>query len=120
MSLEERDLACDLVWKPAVIRIEERDQLAPSTPDALVSRRPRTLVLLEHVLDATLDERRHRGCRVVGRSVVDHDDLDERIVLVQDALEGLGEVLRVVVRRDDDADQRPTRHIVARLRGADR
>lgn len=114
-----RDLARELVWKPAVVRIEERDQLAPSTPDALVPSRPRSLILLEHVLDATLDEGLHRGCRVVGRSVVDDDDLDEWIVLVQDAFQRLGEVLRVVVRRDDDADQRPARRIVL-LRGAER
>jgi hypothetical protein len=44
--------------------------------------------------------------RVVGGTVVDHGDPDEGIILVQRAVDRLGEVEAVVVVVDDDVDRR--------------
>jgi len=46
---------------------------------------------------------------VVGRRVIHDDQFELRKILAEDARDCLADVVRVVVRRDDDADERPLR-----------
>src|SRR5262249_10228523 len=60
-------------------------------------------VLAGHHLDA-ITIRAEDVSRVVGRAVVDHNDLSRRYALPEDAVEALGKPATGVVGRDDDRD----------------
>ncbi len=92
------DLGFQLPRLPAVVRIEQGNQLSPRLPQAEVARRTDSsvgLVEVAHRWAAALDH----ALGVVGGAVVCHNNLDGPIRLLEDALHGLGQGVRAVVRR---------------------
>src|SRR5690606_33306568 len=92
-----------------VIGILEGQELAVGAPNSAVSRRGGTGILLSLVLNGAGVTATHLG-RLVGRAVVDHDDLKRTVGLGQDAVERLGQKACPVVDRDDATDQRSGGH----------
>jgi hypothetical protein len=104
VGAEHLDLRLDLPGEEGVIRIEQRDEFSSRMQEAKVPRRRDAavgLVDVAHRPAIALDD----GASVVGRSVVDDDDLDVAIALREHALDRRADDRRAVVRRDDDAHE---------------
>ncbi len=102
---EGGDLERDLVGHEGVVRTQPTDERPAARRDAAVKGVRRTLVALTLLVDpiavAGEDIRRR-----VGRAVVTDDDLDGGIRLRKDTLDAVAQVPCLVVRRDDDRDER--------------
>jgi hypothetical protein len=94
-------LSLQFVWAPLIIRVEERDPVAPGRSDSRVARRRHTAVLLTDQPDA-ISETRERFRRVVGRAVIHDDDFEILKVLRQDAFHGIRKAMRAVEYRNDN------------------
>jgi len=104
MRPQHLDLRLDLPREKRVVRIEQCDELAAHVGEAEVPRRRDPTVPLVNVAHRpaiTLDD----GAGVVGRAVVDDDDLDVGIALRERALDRGADDSRPVVSGDDHAHQ---------------
>jgi hypothetical protein len=91
-----------VVGQPFVVRVEKRDPLAVRRLEAGVTRLRWPEVL--GVADDTRAQGRRNGCGVVGRVVVDHDDLlGPQPMLGPHAAQAAADLSGAVVRRDDYA-----------------
>ena len=106
VRLQEGDVARQPVDRPFVVRVEQRDVVAGDLGQAAVDRAHEPAVVLVDGANAVAvggEDLR----RLVGRAVVDDDDL-ERLggwpVLAQRTVDGTSEVAREVVRGHDDGD----------------
>jgi hypothetical protein len=92
-----------------VVGIEEGHDLAARRRDSAVAGGSRPGILLSDQPDA-IGERREGGGGVVGGTVVDHDDLDGRVGLIENAANGFHDETGPIVGGDDHADRRLARH----------
>src|SRR5205085_10980505 len=107
---EGGDLALDLLRQPEVVVVEQRDELAPRQRERLLPAPGGALRVgvadethdVRVAADVVLDD----GRRVVGRAVVDDDELERAVGLPKRRLDRLGEQLGPVPRRHEDADER--------------
>jgi hypothetical protein len=105
VGLEDRNLARELVGEPAVVRVEEGQVRAPRLANRSVAGGRAPGVLLADDPDPAGVAVEDRRC-VVGRAVVDDEDLDlARVALREDALERARQELRPVVGRDRGRDR---------------
>ena len=84
---QDPDLLLELGRQPFIIGVEERDPFAFCGFDTGVSGRARPAVVLVDVSDL-FPVRRDDGCGVVGRAVVDDDELVRGVGLIQDTVDG--------------------------------
>ena len=116
VRVEVRDLDRRLVRLPPVVGVAEADELAGGGSEAGVAAGPQALVgPAQH---AHAGVALGQGRRAVGRAVVDHHDLDRRMVLGHEAVEALGQELLAVLDRHDDGDERVAHPATARPRCA--
>jgi hypothetical protein len=107
---EDRDLTAELVERPRVVAVEDRDELALRLPERTIHGTDEAAVLLVDdpytrvVAEAVVQ---NSSC-VVGRAVVDDDDVEElrRVILRKRAVEGLADEALVVMRGDDAGHRR--------------
>ena len=100
-----RTVLSDIADKHEVIVVEEGQVLPGGSARSGVARGGCALVSLLEVRNSTGIGCYRRG-GVVGRAIIDDDDLDVRIGLGQRALEGHRQELRPVVGWNDDGDAR--------------
>jgi hypothetical protein len=101
--IEAAELPRELARRPHIVGIEERDHVAGRGREPDVPGRRRSTVLLaprDHAVAQCGDH----VWGVIGRSVVDDDDLEVVVVLCLDARDRLGEEAPHLEHRDDDAD----------------
>ena len=103
MPAQVRDLTLDLVRQPRVVRVEERHERSGGHSDAGVASTRGPDSRRTDIGHAAICIRSSDGRRFVGRAVVDDDDVERRIRLCENALDGPAQEPAVVVRRDDDA-----------------
>jgi hypothetical protein len=105
IAREHPQLRVELARQPDVVRIEERHERRARLGERAVARDGGALVgLRQHAHRRAA--RARGGDRVVGRAVVDHDDLDVTDALREDAVERLADVGAGVVGRHHDRDRR--------------
>jgi hypothetical protein len=115
VGVEHRNFARELLGKPRIVRVEERDVLAARFADRSVPRAGAPAVVLVEVAQP-VSVRGQSFLGVVGRAVVDDEQLDVRIRLREDALHRFADVGRAVVRRDRGRDARHRQRRVARAK----
>ena len=104
LSLHRRDLPCELVGEPGVVRIEKRHELAARRRDPRIARRGGAAVLRVHdTMQPRVDELGERGSEPIRRRVVDHDDFEIRVALAEDRGDRALDQQRAVVNRDNNA-----------------
>jgi hypothetical protein len=107
---ERRHLTSELRRRPNIVCVEPGNQVTAGACERVVAASARTLAPRRAVeADAPgrpSGELFHDLDTVVRRAVVDDDDLELLIRLTESALEALRKVARVVVGRDEHADQR--------------
>lgn len=98
-GIEEGDLQRGLLRHPFVVAVEQ-GQVAPARePHAVVARRGYACVGLPYVTHAVAVAFAQHVAGVVGRAVVDHDDLLHGARLRQDGVDGARQQGPAVVRR---------------------
>ncbi len=102
LALEHRDLLGELRRRQDVVGIEERDVGAARGGEPRVAGGRQAPIGLPEDADPAAVAPQD-GRRVVGRAVVDHDDVDGVERLRERAVDRLGEKSRVVERGDDEA-----------------
>jgi hypothetical protein len=117
MPIEMRDLALEALRIGVVVAIERGDELAACAVEPAVARRrdsrPRRLADEPHArIGLAPDDRR----RLVGRPVVDDDQLEITEALRENAVDRGLQVAGPVVRGDDDADASRRNFEVFRVR----
>jgi len=105
--LQARHRPLEFVEHVPIVGIEEGHVLRGCRSDAAVARRARSSLLLPNARDAV--PLGNRG-RVVGRTVVDDDDLLRPQRLPLQRIDRHLQVRRRIVRRDDDGHRRMTGH----------
>ena len=108
---EGRDLRGDGIGQQQVVGIEEMDEVAARRRDAGIARAGDTAVRLAqhpHRIAVRLQRRRD----VVGRSVVDHQDLKRPPRLRETAFHCLHAQGGTIVDRDQDRHQRPEARVI--------
>jgi len=106
------ELKAELVGRPEIVVVEESDPRAAGCLDPGVARGALPAARVEPDGPNTWvggGGGEERGGLVVG-AVVDDDHLDVDILLRERSLHGVGEEIRAVLRRDDDADVGPAAH----------
>ncbi|CDX22882.1 hypothetical protein MPLDJ20_110480 [Mesorhizobium plurifarium] len=126
IRFETRHLQAQPVGQRDIVAIHARHKRGPRECNPHVQRIDDALAAAGDNSDPAItvaDRRRDRGA-VIARSIVDDDDFDIRQILVQDALQGLADILRTVFHRNDHAycrqwngpcDDRPDRTAVELL-----
>src|ERR1044072_5333341 len=114
MRRQELSLQLEFLWKPDVIGIKERDQLALGDSDSVVTRGRNALVFLANVFDFAIVRLNHVGS-VVDRPVVDDDDLEILVGLAYDAVNRRADVGRGIVRRYYDTYSRGSQTSLVRV-----
>ena len=101
-----KDVEClgEEVGLPLIVGIEEREKLAGCHFEAQISGGACAAVLFFDVLDTALPVGFDDFGSVVGRAVIDDDDLVGRQCLGEHRIEGTVEEVGAVVGGDDDAD----------------
>jgi len=98
---------CELPFQffgtPTVIRVEKCDILSAGTFQSDVARFGGPLVHLRGDLDPVLVFLEY-AARVVGRTIVDNDDLERPVGLIQNAFDGVFDIVAAVVRGDNDTN----------------
>ena len=97
-----------MVFVPDVVGIEKGDPVAARRPDAKIARgiSPRTgHVAVKQMQTRIIDRGGNRPACVSG-AIIDDDELMRRQALGEDALDGSGDVRRLVVKRHDDGKAR--------------
>ncbi len=97
-----------------VVRVQNRDEVAPAFRDRPVDRRVRAPIVLRDDAHAGKGMVREDVEAPVPRPVVDDEQLRDRQRLVPHAVDGLPDEARVVVRRNDDGDHRAAGQPTAR------
>src|ERR1041385_757368 len=87
-----------------IVGIEEDKKIPVTLSNAAIARRCLTLVPLLHIPHFGIAPDDLGG--IIGRTIIDDDDFMAAVGLSEHAFDGLGEISRMVVGRDDDADQR--------------
>ncbi len=106
----------ELPGGPCIVGVEQGHEITPAQGDSPVAGRGHAAVRVKEVTHprvipiGPLDQ----VARVVGRAVVDDEDLGVLVSLGPDAVDRLADAVGAVERRDDHADQW-FRHRVARL-----
>src|ERR1043166_6373246 len=105
------DLLLELDWQPLVVAVEEGYPSTALGAHAIVAR-PRSAEVTRKTkkTDARIAERGSHGLRIVGRAVVNNDQLEVGEGLSDDALDGAAEKVRPVIYGNDNADARPRRN----------
>lgn len=109
---EESDLFLDLLRGEEIVAVQEGNVFAMRRSNPQIQRRRLPLVHPPGVLqnlDAVGIALEHFA-GVVGAPVIDDDQLDIGVCLVEDAFDGLGDVLAPVVAGNNDADFRQSIH----------
>ena len=117
MTRDHRHLDRELVLRPEVVVVEERDQRPPGGADAGVARGSRPGVVLAQVAhpgEAAGDV----ADRCVGRAIVYHDHLERPMALPRDAGERLVQMRPAAVGGNDHADERRGHAEVGRARAS--
>jgi len=91
------------MWQEPVVGIEKDHVASGARLPARVAGGGQTAIQLPKAADRRMTRRDRR--RVVGRAIVDHDDLDRGIRLCDRGYNRLVEKVRLVVARDDDRQQ---------------
>ena len=105
---EHCDLPRGLFRQEPVVRCQYRDIFAVRSGYAGIQRRRYATILFRYDLEiyfifsANLLDYRER---IIGRSIIDHDQLDVAIGLRQDTANGALDILIVIVGGDDHTDQ---------------
>ena len=97
-------LLFQLVRMPYVVAVLKGDVLPLRLRNAAIPRRRRSAVLLAHIANPRIGDRRHHRRRIVRGRVVHHDQLQLGNCLLQHALNGAGQHMRPIVRRNNYAD----------------
>jgi len=97
---QEGGLGLQLVRHPEVVRVEKRDPVSRRLAHRAVARGGLPCVLLDEVADGALHPPDQVG-RPVRRAVVDDEDLVDADRLLENTRDGIPEVGRTVVGRDD-------------------
>src|SRR5688500_12447965 len=93
-----------LARQPDVIRVEETDDVSGCGCDSGIQRGGLPgIVLINGLYGIALQD----AARIVGRSIVDHNDFDWHVRLRQHTVQRRREKPPVVVIGDDDSHQRP-------------
>src|SRR5262249_29468544 len=102
MSIEKRCVRRQRLRHERVVAVQEEHVLAARRAESAIARTAGTGVGLVDALNA-IEIWRHDAGRLVGRSVVDDDDLDRDARLPESALDRRADEAGAVVGRDDDA-----------------
>ena len=104
MGVQVAGSGTDGAGKERVVGIEPDEDLAARLEKAAMRGVGRTLVLAGEAADTiAIGGQNSRG--FVGRSAVDYDDLEIRVVLGEDAFERFRQVARHIERRRNDGNQ---------------
>jgi hypothetical protein len=98
-----------VVRTPTIVRVEKRDNLAPSKQEAGIASSRDTSALLPVVTDTPINIPKS-PIGTVGRSIIDDDHLEVRVTLSQNTRNGSADVIPSLVGGDHNADRRPTWH----------
>ena len=102
-----RNLVGELFGKPEIIRIEECDEFARGGGDSGIARCGGAAIARMHdAAQRGLIKLGKRRRKLIGRGVVNDDDLGISVALRQDRQNGAPNKVGAVVNGDDDADQR--------------
>ena len=105
MRAKHPHLRFELPREKRVVRVEQRDELAPGVGESKIPGRRNATIRLAQVADrrpapVALDH----PPRLVGRAVVDDDDFHVVVSLPEHALDGRADDTGAIMRRDDHAD----------------
>jgi len=101
---EGLDLQHELLRLPQVVGVQKRQKLAMRSFDARIPCCTRSCVCLVVVVDRSA-KFLNNGRGVIGRTVVNDNDVDRAIGLGQHAFDRLPHISLAVEDRDDDADE---------------
>ena len=105
-GVQRVELARELLRRPFIVAVEQRDPFTLGRRDAGVARRRRTLItLMPQQPDALIAERGDRLRGTVTRSVVHDNDFMGRTSLLPRARDRATDLLATVVERDDDRNR---------------
>src|SRR5262249_25304160 len=96
------DLFFELVLRPKIITVQERNVIATSVSDRQVPSRSRPSVGLGQYLDPRFEASGHTQSSVA-RPVVNDNDFVIAVSLIENAANGFGQELFGVIRRNDHA-----------------
>src|SRR5262249_40675576 len=102
-TLHDGALNDEFVRQPLVVRIDEGDERLRRGADALIAREARSAVAGLQEADA-VGISLHHDCGLVGRAVVDNDDLVVVHYGSEDGIDRSREQMGAVVGWDDDTD----------------
>ena len=100
-AAEIGDLALELSRQPHIVGVEEGDEVSARPGDAFVPRTARAAVALSYEYDP-IRPLRDPQRRIVGRAVVDDDDLEFPVALCEHRGQGRSDGAAGVERRNDD------------------
>ena len=103
MGIQEFKLGFPLLWFPHVVAIAETNERAGRSSDSCVAGGPESLV--GPADDAHAREAPSHGRRIVGRTVVNHQNLNGGVVLGEKAFEAVAQEAGAVVNRNDHGDR---------------
>jgi hypothetical protein len=104
---EQRHLRLQVIRQPAIVGVEQSDDVAARDGDPMIARRGQAGIGLSHHSHLLAVRGGDSGGAVV-RPVVDHHDLAVRVGLRQGTVHRFSKELRLVVTGDDHAHQRTT------------
>ena len=108
---EELKLGGELVRMPPIVGVLDGDERAARVPDRPVSRVPSAIALVATHRDARIGDRLQALARIIGRTIVDDDDFEIADRLVEHALNSFLDERRVVIRGENDRDERRVAHV---------
>ena len=118
MRFEKVELLGDAGRARDIVAVEPGDVASARMIERIVARRGYAAVgPLRDDPDARVVERADHVQRMIGRSVVDDDELQVLIRLIEDAADRLADELRAVIDRQQDGNGRGQRHFPIGLAG---
>ena len=114
LAFEDLQLPSLLVWEPQIIRIKERKVFSHRQTNAMIARARGSRIRLSKIADVGCEPSRDFR-RLIGRTIVNYDDLGGRQGLGKDAIQSFSEIALAIVNRDDATDGWARWHLLHRL-----
>ena len=91
-----------MIRQQVIVRVQKNEELALTRLNASVACRGKSLVCLNDILGLRIPTHDIRS--MIGRSVIDDNDLEVGIGLNQNSTNGLVQEMRLLIARNDDAN----------------